>query len=127
MGDEYLHLADPPTGRGQDPPPTDMNFSNRARIQSNAFNTIWLGVATGLAWAAIFFLASLAAVLGGSTVLDFFKALYPGFNVGTFVGIILGVVWSFLYALIFGLLVGLVYNALQRGGGEDIESYDIYG
>jgi len=126
MGDELLQLTNT-SGKGTDPPATDMFFSNRARLKSNAFSTVWLGVSIGLAWAAVFFLASLVVGLGGGTVLDFFKALYPGFNVGTFIGIILGVAWSFLYAFIFGLLVGLVYNALLRGGTEDIESYDIYG
>jgi hypothetical protein len=125
MNDEILQLAE--SSKGQDPPATDMFFSNRARLQSNVLRPLWLGTAIGLAWASLFLLGSLVVAAGGGAILDFFKFLYPGFNLGDIVGILLGFAWSFLYGFIFGILVGLIYNSLLCGGLDDTESYDIYG
>lgn len=129
MNDDLYLMANEHTKAEEGPPPaTDTFYPNATLVRRLTLSPPMLGLGLAFAWGILFLIISLiAAASGGAALLDVFRTLYPGFNLGNYTGIFAGVVWSFLYGLITGLLVALFYNSLVRqsvaSGGESTETY----
>jgi hypothetical protein len=78
------------------------------------------GVAAGLVWGAIVFLATVIIVLqgeGGKTLITL-SNFYLGFSV-TWLGSFIGFIWGFITGLVAGLVMAIIYNLLA--GGKELE------
>ena len=74
-----------------------------------------LGLALGIMWAIVLFLATIVILAKGTggEHLKLLGKFYPGYSVSA-VGLILALIWGFISAFIFGWLVGLLYNAFSK-------------
>lgn len=71
------------------------------------------GLACGIMWGALVFLASLSVYLrdGTGEITGRLARFYIGYDPSTFLGAFVGLIYGFISALIIGLIFAVVYNA----------------
>ena len=72
------------------------------------------GLACGIVWGAIVFLASLSVFLRGGTaeITGRLARFYIGYDPTTFLGAFVGLIYGFVSALIVGLIFAVLYNTM---------------
>lgn len=84
----------------------------------------FLGPTLGIVWAFVVLLITLVAVsndgpLAEGILTDFFRAIYPGYNV-TIPGAILGLLWGFIHGFLLGFLIAWIYRLLVTLNEESL-------